>query len=150
MDTPAPVKRIAREDLIGAWQLVRYFVRFADGREATPLGDDAVGRICYTADGHMYGFMARAQRQPFASADRLLAAPAEKAQAFDDCVTYAGRWTLREDGLVVHHVELSLLPNWTGQEQLRIPLLDAQGLELAAHIGEGAARRSAIVRWRRA
>jgi hypothetical protein len=140
---------ITREDLIGVWNLVRYFVRLPDGTELAPLGDNAVGRIGYTADGYMFGFMARAQRAPFASVDRLLATPAEKAAAFDDCVTYAGRWSLREDGLVVHHVEVSLLPNWTGQEQLRIPVLDAQGLELVAHVGEGAARRSAIVRWHR-
>jgi len=138
------------EALIGTWELVRYFVRFADGTETAPLGEDAVGRICYLRDGHMFGFMARAGRVPFASADRLLATPSEKAQAFDDCVTYTGRWTLLDDGMVVHHVELSLLPNWTGQDQLRIPRLDARGLELAAHVGEGAARRSAIVRWKRA
>ncbi|MFM7531879.1 MAG: lipocalin-like domain-containing protein [Rubrivivax sp.] len=140
---------LTRESLIGTWTLLRYVVRFADGSESAPLGDDALGCICYTAEGRMAGFMARAGRRPFASADRLLATPAEKAQAFDDCVSYAGRWTLREDGMVVHHVELSLLPNWIGQEQLRIPRLDAQGLELVGHIGEGAARRSAIARWRR-
>ncbi|MFZ4650365.1 MAG: lipocalin-like domain-containing protein [Rubrivivax sp.] len=141
---------ITREDLVGVWDLVRYFVRLPDGTELAPLGDDAVGRIGYTADGYMFGFMARARRAPFASVDRLLATPAEKAAAFDDCVSYAGRWTLREDGLVVHHIEVSLLPNWTGQAQLRIPVADEQGLELVAHVGEGAARRSAIARWRRA
>lgn len=140
---------IHREELIGAWDLVRYFVRFESGLETTPLGDDARGRICYTADGYMFGFMARRRRQPFASADRLLATSAEKAQGFDDCVTYAGRWSLRDDGLVVHHVELSLLPNWTGQDQVRTPRLEGQTLELAACIGEGADRRSAVVRWRR-
>ena len=142
--------RLGREDLVGVWDLVRYFTRHADGSESAPLGEDAVGRIGYTADGFMFGFMARAGRQPFASADRLRASTAEKAAAFDDCVCYAGRWSLRDDGCIVHHVQMSLLPNWTGDDQVRIPVRDGPFLELTAGIGEGASRRVAVVRWRRA
>lgn len=147
--TMAP-PQLSVEELTGVWDLVHYITRHADGRESAPLGEAAVGRICYTADGFMFGFMARAGREPFASADRLRATEAEKAAAFDDCVCYAGRWSLRDDGCIVHHVQMSLLPNWTGDDQVRVPTRDGPFLDLSASIGDGASRRVAVVRWRRA
>ena len=46
------------------------------------------------------------------------AAGEEKARAFDAYVTYCGRY--RVDGDVAYHrIEMSLLPNWIGEEQAR-------------------------------
>ena len=60
----------------------------------------------------------RPGRVPFAGDDLLGGAPAERAAAAAGSVSYCGRYELR-DGAVVHHVELSLFPNWVGVEQVR-------------------------------
>jgi hypothetical protein len=135
--------------IIGAWRLVRYWTRYDDGPVIDPLGDRPVGLILYGPDGHMCGTMQRAGAAPFAVADRLSASPEEKARAFDDYVTYCGRW--RTDGRRVwHRVEASLLPNWIGEEQEReIRWLGDDHIELVGSWDFGGRRREAVVEWRR-
>lgn len=135
--------------MAGAWTLVRYWTAYDGGDRLYPLGEDAVGFILYTTDGYMTGTMQRAGSPRFAIADRLQASTAEKARAFDDYVTYAGRW--RTDGRRVwHRIEASLLPNWIGEEQEReIRWLADDHIELVGGWTIGTRRREAVVEWRR-
>lgn len=135
--------------LVGAWRLERYWSAYDDQPRLYPLGENAVGFILYTPDGHMTGTMQRAGSAPFSVADRLQASLAEKARAFDDYVTYAGRW--RSDGQRVwHRIEASLLPNWIGEEQERtIRWLADDRMELSGSWSVGGRRRVAVVAWRR-
>jgi hypothetical protein len=55
----------------------------------------------------------------FAGGDLLSGSPQERAQAAGTYVSYCGRYDFRGD-TVVHHVELSLFPNWVGVEQERL------------------------------
>ena len=104
--------------VVGTWRLKRWETRAADGRVAYPLGPDAVGYLFYTAGGHMSVAMMRADRPAFAGDDLLGGTPEERAAAAAGYVTYCGRYEVR-DGAVIHHVELSLFPNWVGADQLR-------------------------------
>ena len=104
--------------VVGTWRLKRWETRTADGGVSYPLGPDAVGYLIYTAGGHMSVSMMRAARPAFAGDDLLGGTPAERAAAAAGYVTYCGRYEVR-DGAVVHHVELSLFPNWVGADQLR-------------------------------
>jgi hypothetical protein len=135
--------------LVGAWRLVSYWTRYDRDPPFHPLGERPVGLILYGAEGHMSGTMQRAGVPPFAVPDRLAASPQEKARAFDDYVTYCGRW--RSDGRRVwHRVEASLLPNWIGEEQEReIRWLGEDHVELVGAWTIGARRREAVVEWRR-
>jgi lipocalin-like protein len=136
--------------LVGTWRLVRYYTAYEGEPEIYPLGRDALGYISYTSDGFMFGTMMRAGRAPFRIADRLQASPEEKARAFDDYVTYCGRY--RVEGDLVHHaIELSLLPNWIGEEQPR--RIESRAGGCIALVGEwvvGGRRRVAVVEWERA
>jgi hypothetical protein len=136
--------------IVGAWRLLGYWTRYDDGPRIYPLGEDAVGTILYTPDGFMCGTMQRARPTPFAIADRLRATPEEKSRAFDDYVSYCGRW--RVDGRFVYHrVESSLLPNWIGEEQAReMRWLGDGHVELVGAWDAGGKRREAVVEWRRA
>jgi hypothetical protein len=135
--------------LIGAWQLVRYWTRYDGGERIFPLGEDAVGLILYTPDGFMTGTMQRARPLRFAVADRLNAMAPEKARAFDDYVTYCGRWRLDGDR-VLHHIEASLLPNWIGEVQPReVRWLADDRIELVGAWAFDGRRREAVVEWRR-
>jgi hypothetical protein len=51
--------------LIGTWRLERWEIVYEDGRPAEcPLGEDAVGLLMYTDDGHVSASLARAERAP--------------------------------------------------------------------------------------
>ncbi len=104
--------------VVGTWRLKLWETSTADGRVAYPLGPDAVGYLIYTPGGHMSVVMMRARRAAFAGDDLLGGTSEERAAAVEGYVSYCGRYEVR-DGTVVHHVELSLFPNWVGTEQVR-------------------------------
>jgi hypothetical protein len=105
--------------LVGTWKLVSWENRSLDGGISYPLGEDAVGYLTYNQDGYMFVAMMRPDRTEFAAGDLLRASAQEKAHAAETYVTYCGRYDYRGD-TVVHHVELSLFPNWVGVDQERL------------------------------
>jgi hypothetical protein len=105
--------------LVGTWRLLSWENRSADGTITYPLGRQAVGLIVYTADGYMSVAIMRADREPFAAGDLLGGSSEEKARAAESYVSYCGRYEFRDDS-VIHHVELSLFPNWSGVAQERL------------------------------
>jgi lipocalin-like protein len=105
--------------LVGTWRLVSWENRTVDGTTSYPLGNDAVGFILYTDDGYMAVAIMRRDREPFAAEDLLGGSSEEKARAAETYVSYFGRYEYRGDS-VIHHVEVSLFPNWSGVEQERL------------------------------
>jgi hypothetical protein len=120
-----------QRELVGAWRLVSWDNRAADGHLSHPMGADAVGYLIYTADGRFSVTISRADRPRFTGGDLLGGTVAEKARAADGFVAYAGRYTCRGNQ-VVHHVELSLFPNWVGTDQHRFADLSEDTLILSA------------------
>jgi len=117
--------------LPGTWHLVRWEIRYADGRRSTfPYGEAATGLILYTHDGSMSACIARAGRTPLPS-DSVRSAPeAERLAAFESYFQYAGRYEVRgEPGhqQVVHSVTQSLNPNFVGSQQVRDMHFDQNG-----------------------
>ena len=117
--------------LVGAWRLVSCETRADDGSVDHPLGRDAVGLLIYTDDGHMAVSIARSDRRSFAAGDLLGGTGDEKARAVESYVSYCGRYERRDES-VVHRVEMSLFPNWTGRDQERRVDLDGNRLTLEA------------------
>ena len=115
--------------VVGTWRLKLWETRTADGRVAYPLGRDAVGYLIYTAGGYMTVTMMRIDRPAFASDDLLGGTLEEQAMAAASYVTYCGRYEIR-NGLVIHHVELSLFPNWVGSTQVRFAGVAADELTI--------------------
>jgi hypothetical protein len=136
--------------IVGAWRLRRYWIQYDTDPIAFALGEDPVGFILYTPNGYMCGTMQRRGVPAFAVADRLRARPEEKIAAFDDYVTYCGRW--RADGArILHRIEASLLPNWVGDEQARDAVWHGSDrLDLVAEWDVQGRRRRAVVEWERA
>ena len=118
--------------VVGTWRLKRWETRAANGRVAYPLGPDAVGSLTYTPGGHVAVAIMRTGRAAFAGDDLLGGTPEERAAAAAGYVSYCGRYEVR-DGAVVHHVELSLFPNWVGSEQVRFA--EVAGDELTISTG---------------
>lgn len=109
-----------REYLVGAWTLETYESSELDGAEARyPLGPDARGIIMYTPDGYMSAQIMRVNRAPFARGDLAVADIDELATAAKGYLAYSGPYTVLDDSVVAHRVDVSLLPNWIGGTQYR-------------------------------
>jgi hypothetical protein len=135
--------------LVGTWELISWENRSPEGEVTYPLGEDAVGRIAYAADGFVFVALMRRHRPPFAATDLLSASPEEKAEAAAGYVSYCGRYEQRGSS-VVHHVELSLFPNWIGLDQERLFELRGDRLTLSTRPMLLAGRiQTAHLVWRR-
>jgi hypothetical protein len=116
--------------LIGTWRLISWENRSLDGRISYPLGKDAAGYIMYSEDGYMFVAIMRPDRVKFAAGDLLGASTEERAHAAETYVSYCGRYEVQGDS-VIHHVELSLFPNWAGLDQERLVEVTGNRLTLS-------------------
>jgi hypothetical protein len=117
--------------LVGTWRLLLWENRAGDGTISYPLGRDAVGLIIYTDDGYMSVAIMGAARPSFAAGDLLGGTSEEKARAAASYVSYCGQYEVCGDS-VIHHVELSLFPNWIGVDQERHVEVSGSRLTLQA------------------
>jgi Lipocalin-like domain len=117
--------------LVGAWRLVSWENRAADGQVSYPMGTDALGYVLYSADGCFSVTISRRDRAGFAAGDLLGGTTTEQARAMESFVAYTGRYRFHGDR-VIHHVELSLFPNWVGTDQERWIELAGDRLILSA------------------
>jgi hypothetical protein len=98
--------------LVGTWRLISWENRTLDGEVSHPLGEEASGYIAYNEDGYVFVPIMRPGRTRFVTGDLLSGSPEEKAAAADSYVSYCGRYEFHGE-TVIHHVELSLFPNWS-------------------------------------
>jgi Lipocalin-like domain len=80
--------------VVGAWRLVSWENRAADGEVSYLMGTDALGYLLYTADGRFSVTISRRGRPGFAAGDLLGGTTEEQARAVQDFVAYTGqeRW----------------------------------------------------------
>ena len=117
------------DPLMGTWRMISWENRTADGRISYPIGTDPLGYITYSADGYVFVAIMRPnrrkQRRRSAAGDAQ-----EKAHAAETFVSYCGTYEFRGE-TVIHHVELSLFPNWVGVDQERLVEVRANRLTLS-------------------
>lgn len=116
--------------LVGTWRLLSWENRTLDGEVSHPLGGGASGYIAYTEHGYVFVAIMAAGRRPFVAGDLLSGSTAEKAGAAETYVSYCGRYEFLGD-TVLHHVELSLFPNWVGVTQERLVKISGDQLTLS-------------------
>jgi lipocalin-like protein len=121
-----------RKYIVGAWTLESYESSAIDGSDVRyPLGTNAKGIIMYTADGYMSAQIMRADRPEFHTADLSTADKDELAAAAAGYLAYSGPYSVSDDGVLAHHVDVSLLPNWVGGTQYRAAQTPDSRLELS-------------------
>jgi len=108
---------VTKDDLVGSWRLVDWTVTIGD-RSRRPWGGKASGLLTYTADGRMWAALMATDRPEMPTRTLSEAPPDLRAAAASGFVTYAGAYTI-EGGDVIHHVEVSLLPNYVGNDERR-------------------------------
>ena len=117
------------EDFNGTWKLVSFELRRREEIQY-PFGEDPEGFIMYTPDGRMAAFVAPRNRMHFKSGDVMGGSVEEKVAAVDTFVSYCGWFEVLSDR-VVHHVEMSLFPNWVGATQERFFKFEGSQLTLS-------------------
>jgi hypothetical protein len=137
---------MTHDPFIGTWRLLSYEIRGADGEIKYPWGQDPVGLLIYSGDGYMSVAMMSASRTRFTDKDVKKGTNEEKATAVDTYVSYSGRYEVQED-TVTHHVEVSLFPNWVGNDQKRTFQFDGNRLTLSTPLPGGDMQRSAHLVW---
>ncbi|MGA2075108.1 MAG: lipocalin-like domain-containing protein [Terriglobia bacterium] len=105
-------------DIVGAWKLVAWRRIAEDGTATYPLGEDASGVLIYTADAKMAVQMIASNRPSIDTTDALGGDEQQRAAAYSTCLAYFGSYEVQGDS-IVHHVDGSLFPNWSGTVQTR-------------------------------
>ncbi|MFI0240229.1 lipocalin-like domain-containing protein [Streptomyces sp. NPDC016845] len=135
--------------LAGAWDLVSFEVRTADGQVERPFGAHPTGLGIYTPRG-LVSAQLMAERAP-AEADPSEAGseagPEAGAASLPPFIAYAGRYLLDPDSRTVeHHVECSFDPAWVGLVLRRGYELDGDLLTLRP---PARAQGQPVLTWRR-
>jgi hypothetical protein len=143
-----------RERLAGAWELTDVVEEAADGSLARrPHGEQPIGFLLYTPDGHMSAQIMRRDRDAIASADWSDLTPEQHAAEARGYFAYCGAYELDERaGTVTHIVLAALFPNWVGTRQARAVRFDGDTLVLSSPSPELSGGRLVTTRvsWERA
>ena len=127
--------------LLGAWTLVEWSEQPPGRPKTFPLGENALGQIVYSADGHVAAQLARRGRRKFQSGDWRQAGEKDGARAFKEYFGYFGAFSIdTERQVVTHHVEGSWFPNLEGSDQERHYRFENDLLVLDAHTDWGKVR----------
>ncbi len=135
--------------LVGTWELVSWSVRVGE-RTQFPFGGDVEGLLIYTVHGSMSATLMRRNRSPVSATTLAGATARERASAAAGYLSYGGTYTV--DGRrVIHHVQVSLLPNWVGHDQVRNIRWVGGDLELSSEPETGRSGLEIVNRllWRR-
>ncbi len=144
----AMTEMLTAEEIQGHWELLDWVQEYDDGRRVRPFGDRVTGVISYL-DGRMSAVITPAERPRFTTGGQWDADASEQAAAYRTCLAYAGAYDYA-DGVMVHHVDISLFPNWVGMDQRRIVEWDGQTLRLTARLeADTPQARTAVLAWRR-
>lgn len=117
--------------LVGAWRLVSFEDRSADGKVERPYGEQPAGQLIYDRSGAMSIQVMKRPHPHVASGDDEKVTDAEKVALYDAYVAYFGTWrTDAKRGIVVHAVEGDLFDTYVGNDQARPYVLDGDTLTL--------------------
>jgi hypothetical protein len=106
--------------LVGCWSLRAWQRTSEDVSASYPLGEHPSGLLVYTADGLMAVQLTALQRPVIKVSDPLNGGSVnQRAAAYSTCLAYYGTYKVHDTNVVVHTIEGSLFPDWTGQQQPR-------------------------------
>ena len=108
---------MAAEGLAGRWRLLSWPARTAAGDVTYPFGERPQGSVVYTGWVDERRSRLRGSRGPGHRRCRRRQRRGAR-RAFSTYLSYCGTYEVEGD-VVVHHIEMSLFPNWVGGEQRR-------------------------------
>ena len=127
--------------LIGAWDLISWYETKPNGDIEYPLGEDALGKLIYSADGHVSAQLVRRNLDRFGNDDWRRASEDESAAAWKGYFGYFGTYSVDlERRSVIHHIEGAWFPNLVGTNQVRRYRFEDSRLTLDAETAWGRVR----------
>jgi hypothetical protein len=124
-----------RQALLGTWRLIRIETQ-VNGRVVKPYGEDPLGYLVYTTDGHVFvQFAARTRPRlfrPTPHGNALL--ETTEANTILGFKAYSGTFEVR-DGQVLHHTEFDIVPDLDGRVEARAAILNGDRLILGTPAG---------------
>jgi hypothetical protein len=136
--------------LIGTWNIVEWMAEDDSGAVTHPMGQDALGVICYTDEGYVHVHLMEADRVNHDLADTMDGRPEEYVRSAKSSLSYSGRWHIEGDQ-VIHQVSISSFPNWAPSRQERYMRFAGNELELSTDpIAWGDRQIRHRLRWSRA
>lgn len=107
--------------LVGTWQVMEIVDTDAAGKVSYPYGEHPKGYIVYDETGHLHVQVMRTPAtSPFAAGDDSRGTDQEVRTAYDGYAAYFGTYEVDEaQSKVIHRVEGSLMPSYTGTDQPR-------------------------------
>jgi hypothetical protein len=109
---------MTQNPFVGTWRLISWEYRSADGKVSYPFDQNFVGYIMYSEDGYMSVAIMSTKRPKFASGDLWGGTTEEKVAAADTYISYCGKYEVQGDK-VIHQIDVSFFPNWSGVDQTR-------------------------------
>ena len=130
---------MALEQLIGAWNLVSWFELNSEDHDGRLSPD--IGKLIYTADGHVSAQIVQRDLGRFQSDDWRVASEAEITSAWKRYFGYFGTYSVDSGRQVItHRIEGAWFPNLIGTDQLRRYRFDGSRLVLDADTAWGCIR----------
>ncbi len=114
-----PPRTLATQ-LVGTWQVVDLVDTDPAGKVTHPYGEHPIGYIVYDGTGHLHVQVMRTPATPpFAAGDQQ-GTDEEVRAAYDGYIAYFGTYEVDEaQSRVIHRVQGSLMPSYTGTDQPR-------------------------------
>jgi hypothetical protein len=111
-----------RKNIIGTWKLISFELK-KDDHISYPMGENPLGFLMYAENERMAVMMSDKNRSHISSEDITNIPEDEKSQLADGFIAYSGTYEISNDK-IVHHVEMSFIPNWIGRPLERFYELD--------------------------
>jgi hypothetical protein len=86
-------------------------------RNEAPYGVDPAGFLTYTEEGRVTSPISYGGRKPLSIA--IAATTEERAEAFNTFLAYTGRYSINGDKGDPHHIEVSSIQNYVGNDLIR-------------------------------
>jgi hypothetical protein len=127
------------ESLVGTWRVERIIDTDVAGKVSYPYGEHPKGYVVYDSTGHVHVQVMRTPAaKPFASGDDAKGTNDEVRAAYQGYAAYFGTYRVDlKKGLVVHQVEGSLMPSYTGTDQPRPFRIDHDVLTIEGNDSTG-------------
>ncbi len=126
-----------KEKFIGIWTLKSFETRFSDGSIEYPMGKNLIGYIMYHPNDYMSVVIMNKDRANFNEKFNPIKDfcktinSQKKSDAFDTYFSYCGPYEIKNDQLIVHHLDACSIPDWVGISQDRTYKFSANTLTLS-------------------
>lgn len=108
--------------IVGTWEIVDMYFQVPVTKEiiARPMGEKPIGLLIYTNEGFMSAQLGSVERKNFVNPDYRFGTKDEIFDAFNAYIAYSGQYSIYEaKNMIVHKVQVSMFPNWIGQQVKR-------------------------------